>query len=771
VTTLTRAFKGPPLQSYVAQGPRNKALGYALSLGSIVLATWIRVLAEPWIGLHFPFATLFLAVTATAAYGGFGPGLAATGFGIFAAIRFMLPPHDDSTVVVEGVENQAGLALYVLVSLAFILIGNGVRRARNRAESVALQASRDRDQMRTTLASIEDAVIVTDAQAKVLSMNSAAENLTGWTSSDAYLRSLDSVVQVVNEATRRAVESPAGRVLREGVGAAMPNVVLIDRGGRDRFIDSNAAPMRDANGVTIGVVLVFREILERRREEAAHRLLASIVESSQDAIYGKSLDGTIASWNAAAERLYGYAAHEVIGQPSTILTPADRLGEQSAILVQFHDTSENFETVRRRKDGALIHISTTISPVRNEAGVVVGSSTIARDITPQKRAQEDLQKAQEQLREANQRKDEFIAILAHELRNPLAPLRNALGILKVVDASSLEALEARNTAERQVHHLTRLVDDLLDVSRITHGRIELQRKRLELKGIVRHAVENAQGVIDSNHHELTVTLPDEAVWLDVDEVRIVQVLSNLLNNAAQYTAPGGKIALSAAKVGGAVEIRVSDTGLGIAADALPRVFDLFTQVSPKEVRTPHSLGIGLRLVKGLVEMHGGRVEALSAGPGRGSVFVVRLPVAEPPDVPGLPPERSTAAAAPPKRSILIVDDNVDAAESLATLLGLDGHETRVACDGPHALDLVAAHPPDIMLLDIGMPGMDGYEVARRVRQGKGSSRLTLVALTGWGQERDRQRAAEAGFDHHLTKPVEPLALNRIIAGGDSDLGS
>jgi PAS domain S-box-containing protein len=767
--TLTRAFKAPPLQFCVAQGPRNKALGYALALGGVTLATGLRVMAEPWLGLHFPFATLFLAVTATAVYGGFGPGLAAIAFGLFAAIRFLLPPFDDSTVVVEGIENQTGLALYVLVSLGLILLGNGVRRARNRAEAIALQASRDRDQMRTTLASIDDAVIVTDAQGRIQSMNSAAESLTGWKSADALSSPLESVVHVVNEATRRVIESPTVKILRDGVGTALANVILVDRDGRDRFIDSNAAPMRDAQGAIIGVVFVFREILERRREEAAHRLLASIVESSQDAIYGKSLDGTIASWNAAAERLYGYAAHEVIGQPSTILTPSDRLGEQSAILAQFHDTSEHFETVRRRKDGALIHISTTISPVRNEAGVVVGSSTIARDITPQKRAQEELQKAQEQLREADRRKDEFIAILAHELRNPLAPLRNALGILKVADASSPKAIDARNTAERQVHHLARLVDDLLDVSRITHDRIELQKKRLELKGLVQHAVETAQGVIDSNAHKLTVSLPDETVWLDVDDVRIVQVLANLLNNAAQYTTPGGTIELSAAKVGAAIEIRVSDTGLGIAPDALPRVFDLFTQVSPKEARTAHSLGIGLRLVKGLVEMHGGRVEALSAGPGRGSVFVVRLPIAERPEVPNQQPLSAVAPSAVAKRRILIVDDNVDSAESLATLLGLDGHETRVASDGPSALDLVAAHPPDIMLLDIGMPGMDGYEVARRVRQGKDSSRLTLVALTGWGQESDRKRAAEAGFDHHLTKPVEPGALNQIIAGEASGL--
>jgi signal transduction histidine kinase/CheY-like chemotaxis protein len=446
-----------------------------------------------------------------------------------------------------------------------------------------------------------------------------------------------------------------------------------------------------------------------------------------------------------------------------LLIPADRLAEQSAVLVQHHESAEHFETVRRRKDGSIIHVSTSISPVRNEAGAIVGSSTIARDITPQKRAEEELRKAQEQLREADRRKDEFLAILAHELRNPLAPLRNALGILKKADATSDMSVEARDMAERQVHHLARLVDDLLDVSRITHGRVELQKERVELQAAVGHAIETTLVAVEAKHHELTVALPEETVWLEADEVRLAQILTNLLNNAIQYTAPGGKIGLVATLKDNRVEIRVTDTGLGIAPEALPRVFDLFTQVSPKESRTPHSLGIGLRLVKGLVEMHGGQVEALSAGPGRGSVFVVRLPVLEAQEV-ILDLQKAPAKAASVKRRILIVDDNEDAAESLAVLLSLEGHHTHVASDGPSALKAVDAYALDIVLLDIGMPGMDGYEVARRVRQQPGHSGLKLVALTGWGQEHDRERARDAGFDHHLTKPVEPSALHAVIAG-------
>jgi two-component system CheB/CheR fusion protein len=551
-----------------------------------------------------------------------------------------------------------------------------------------------------------------------------------------------------------AAESRLGLALFIIVGLGLTLLGNVVREARNRAEEAARSASRDREQM-------LREIAERRKGEAAHRLLASIVQSSDDAIYGKSLDGVITSWNAAAERLFGYTAEEALGQPSTILTPADRVGEQSAVLVPNHEIAQHFETVRRRKDGTIIHVSTSISPVRNESGVLVGSSTIARDITPQKLAEEGLRRAQEQLREADRRKDEFLAILAHELRNPLAPLRNALEILKGVDAGAATALEARNVAERQVHHLARLVDDLLDVSRITHGRIELQKERVELQTVVKNAVETARGAIDASGHDLTVSLPEEPLWFEGDEVRLVQILSNLLNNAAQYTGSGGKIALHANRFGESVEIRVSDTGLGIAPEALPRVFDMFTQVSPKEARTSHSLGIGLRLVKGLVEMHGGRVEALSAGTGRGSVFVVRLPLASPDlfrPAETLPPLNAPRV----KRRVLIVDDNPDAALSLATLLSLEGHDTRVASDGAAALETLGTHDTDAVLLDIGLPGMDGYEVARRVRRDPALARIKLVALTGWGQDHDRERARAAGFDHHLTKPVEPGDLFRVI---------
>ncbi|WP_439627070.1 PAS domain S-box protein [Gemmata sp.] len=369
------------------------------------------------------------------------------------------------------------------------------------------------------------------------------------------------------------------------------------------------------------------------------------------------------------------------------------------------------------------------------------------------------------LREADRRKDEFLATLAHELRNPLAPIRNALQILKLprVDATTVE--RSRDMMERQVHHLVRLVDDLLDVSRVMRGKIELRKERIELATVAARAVETVQPLIDAQGHDLKVLLPPDPLPLHADPVRMAQVVGNLLTNAAKYTEPGGRIWLTAEREGGEAVLRVRDSGIGIAPNMLPRIFELFVQVDHASTKAQGGLGIGLTLVKNLVEMHNGSVAARSAGLGRGSEFVVRLPVA----VQG--PEQAQAqgtgeqqhAAVPSGHRLLIVDDNRDAADSLAVLLELQGHEVRVAHNGPAALEVTKGYRPDVVFLDIGMPGMDGYEVARRLRQQPGLENVVLAALTGWGQKEDRRRTADAGFNHHLVKPPEPKAVAGVLA--------
>ncbi len=374
---------------------------------------------------------------------------------------------------------------------------------------------------------------------------------------------------------------------------------------------------------------------------------------------------------------------------------------------------------------------------------------------------EELTCQQAELRLADQRKDEFLAVLAHELRNPLAPIASALDILKQPGLDSATAAEARDVADRQLKHLTRLVDDLLDVSRIMRGKIDLRKEKVELASMIARAVETARPLIDGARHQLTISLPDEPAWLEADLVRLAQAVGNLLCNAAKYTEPGGTIRLTATYEAGQVSISVRDSGIGIAPDVMPRLFEMFMQVAPGASRSQGGLGIGLTLVKSLIGMHGGTTEARSDGLGKGSEFIVRIPVALPPLQPGEPLAPVDYGATIVRR-ILIVDDNADAAQSLAVLLRLRGHEVQVALGGAEAIEITEATIPELVFLDIGMPDIDGYEVARRLRS-RFSSSMTLVALTGWGTEQDQRRSREAGFDHHLTKPVELTAVEALIS--------
>lgn len=374
---------------------------------------------------------------------------------------------------------------------------------------------------------------------------------------------------------------------------------------------------------------------------------------------------------------------------------------------------------------------------------------------------EELTRQQSELRLADQRKDQFLAVLAHELRNPLAPIASALDILKQPDVDAATAAKARDVANRQLKHLTRLVDDLLDVSRIMRGKVELRKEKVELAAIVARAVETARPLVDGSRHRLEVSLPAEPVWLEADLVRLAQAVGNLLCNAAKYTEPGGTISLTATCDAGEVAIRVRDNGIGIAPEVMPRLFQMFMQVAPGATRSQGGLGIGLTLVKSLIEMHGGTVEARSQGLGKGSEFLIRLRSAEAPPQAEAPLSRKAVDVAL-GRKILVVDDNADAAESLAVLLRLRGHEVQVALGGNEALEMADANMPELVFLDIGMPDIDGYEVARRLRS-RFNSGMTLVALTGWGTEQDRRRSSDAGFDHHLTKPVELAAVEAVMA--------
>ncbi|MBN9521011.1 response regulator [bacterium] len=364
------------------------------------------------------------------------------------------------------------------------------------------------------------------------------------------------------------------------------------------------------------------------------------------------------------------------------------------------------------------------------------------------------------LQDQDRRKDEFLATLAHELRNPLAPVRNGVQILKMGRDPGRDE-KTLGMMDRQLAHMVHVVDDLLDVSRVSSGKVVLRRERVELRAVVDAAVETTRPVVEAGGHELTVALPDEPLAFDADRTRLAQIFANLLNNAAKYTPAGGPIALTASRDNGTAVVRVADTGVGIPADMLPKVFDMFTQVGASIDRAQGGLGIGLTLVKRLVELHGGTVRAESPGTGRGSTFTVRLPLdLTAPAGAGDPAADGGTGA---RLRVLVVDDNRDAAESLGLVLEMKGHEVRAAFDGPEALRVLGAYRPHLVLLDLGLPGMTGFEVARKIRESPSLRGVMLVALTGWGQEEDRRRTRAAGFDHHLVKPADPDAVERILS--------
>ncbi len=797
------------------------------------------------------------------------------------------------------------------------------------------------------------------------------------------------------------------------------------RDKHDRWYSLRLCPYRTLENKIDGAVVLLVDVDAVKRAEQAMAYLGAIVASSDDAIVSKDLDSVITSWNNGAERLFGYAAEDVIYKPIALLIPADRVDEEPGILERIRrgETVDHYETVRERKDGSRVDISMTVSPIKEAAGRIVGTADIFRDITERKRTEEQLRRSAEmfsklvdlspygiylldsdlriqrvsagakpvfgnvrpligrdfreavriiwsepfaselidifrhtletgepylapslterrhdvdvvesyewqihrvtlsdghygivcyffdatrlrqaeyalreseaqfrtladavpaliwvhdlggreyvnrayrdfldlpleriqqmqwakylhpedaeehlaislraakdrsafeaqfrfrradgeyrwmksigrpritadgtylgyvgcsvditdikrmedelrrfsaKLSDSHRRTNEFLAILAHELRNPLAPIRNALQVLRMKDNNGQSIESASAMMERQVDQMVRLVDDLLDVSRISRGKIELRRERVELASVVHHAVEAARSFTESTGHELTVTLPPNPVYLNADPTRLAQVMGNLLHNAFKFTAEGGHVRLTAQREGELAVIRVRDTGIGIGADELPRIFDMFMQADTSLERSVSGLGIGLTLVKYLVNLHDGSVDVHSAGVGQGSEFVVSLPIMV--ETPSLPTPEPTLSESLPKkaRRILVVDDNRDSATSLATLLKLAGHQTHTAYDGIEAVDAAAAFKPDVVLLDIGLPKLNGYEAARKIRQQPNGTDLVLVALTGWGQEKDRQKSRDAGFNTHMVKPVDLNALMQLLASLPAD---
>ena len=716
----------------------------------------------------------------------------------------------------------------------------------------------------------------------------------------AWIKELDGRYRYANQAAENAFRTPAAalygkrdedvfaretarafiandrRVLAEQ-RALLTRETLLHDDGRVHHSIVTKFPIPGPDGALAMIGGMAIDITEWKEAEIAEALLAAVVESSEDAMISMTLDGTITSWNAAAEQLYGYSAEETIGGSITLVVLPEHHESEHELRegLRRGERIEHYETVRQRKDGRLVDISVTMSPIRDRSGAIVGASKVARDITTRKHTENALRRSEERfrllaetapcfvwtaaadgtvqyvnqscrdyagldpaldprelaalvlhpddlercaaewseslhsgaeyetevrirrfdgayrwfvvravplrgdddaviawfgitvdvhdhktltekLREADRHKNEFLATLGHELRNPLAPIQHSIDLLRLdgTDAPSRDEILTR--MERQVHHLVRLVDDLLQISRVSRGRIELRPERADLGSIVHGAVETSRPLIDKADHEIELDLPDYPVPIEADTVRLEQMIANLLNNAAKFTDPGGRITIKALVESSDAVISVRDTGRGISAHMLPRIFEMFTQGDTTPGAQPHAgLGIGLALVKILAELHGGTITASSAGRDQGSEFVLRLPIVSRKHAPEREPTRS-AAAPHAKARVLVVDDNQDAAETLGMLLHTLGHDVVIAHDGHTALGKASVHHPDVVLLDIAMPGIDGYEVGQRLKKMPELKSTLLIALSGYSE--DREALQRAGFDAYFVKPVDFKSL-------------
>lgn len=784
-----------------------------------------------------------------------------------------------------------------------------ILQARRRAEEELRKQS---EWLRVTLASIGDAVISTDAEGRVTFMNGVAESLTGWPQAEALNRPLSEVFHIINEETRQSVDNPVEKVLREGKVVGLANhTVLIAKDGTERPIDDSAAPIRDDEGQIVGVVLVFHDITERRKAERVKAYLAAIVASSDDAIVSKNLQGIITSWNKGAEKVFGYTAEEAVGQSITMLIPTQYLDEEPIILdkIRRGQSVDHYETVRRRKDGALIDISLTVSPIRDEAGNIIGASKIARDITERQRIQEDLRKSEERYRSltgiltsvvwttdaegafvapqseweaftgqsweehqgwgrisalhaddqermrtqwksaiesrstyelqcriwhissskyhyciahavplfdadgsirewvgntldideqkeaeaererllasertaretaesASRAKDEFLATVSHELRTPLnailgwARLLSSASLDNEVAARSLKAIEQNATAQAQ------LIEDLLDVSRIISGKFRLKAQPLEVEPVIEAAINSVRPTAEAKGIRLQVVLDPDSGPVSGDAGRLQQVVWNLLSNAIKFTPKGGCVQVRLMRINSHIEIEVSDTGQGIEPEFLPYVFDRFRQADGSTTRSYGGLGLGLSIVRHIVELHGGDVAVDSPGKDQGATFTIKLPLIVTQKKAGgerVHPAISSEVALHFQPStalegvrVLIVDDDPESLILLSTVLTQSGAYIKTAGSAEEGFEWVKEWRPDVIVSDIGMPREDGYSFMKRVKTWTRESGtwIPAVALTAYARAEDRMKALASGFQIHVPKPVEPAELITVIA--------
>jgi PAS domain S-box-containing protein len=668
---------------------------------------------------------------------------------------------------------------------------------------------------RVVLAVVPYAMVLLDREGRVTSWNDGARLMLGYERDEVLGQ--PSARFYSREALERHEPATAFREALEA-GYYANESWRVRKDGTRFWADSVLTALFGPERTLTGFVEVIRDLSSRqhvhdqlRDSEQRFRLLIDAVRDY--AIFLLDVDGYVISWNPGAERIKGYRAAEILGSHFSRFYPPDAVArhwpeyelEQARLNGRFED-----EGWRIRKDGSRFWANVVISALHDNAGVHKGFVKITRDLTERRRAEESLRAAHadlevrvrertrelaetnatlrsevaarkrleselratvNQLEEMDQSKNRFLAVLAHELRNPLAPIRNAVELMKLQPAFGEYGVQSRDVIDRQVSHMTRLIDDLLDLSRIIHNGLKLQRQHVPLRSVVDASIETSRPLFDARQQQLTVGLPEEPITVDTDPVRLAQVFSNLLNNASKFTPEHGRVNFTLEREDRDVVARIVDTGIGIPPDQISHAFEMFAQVEPERDRAKGGLGIGLALAKRFVELHGGTIDLFSVGRGQGTTVTVRLPIGVVAEAALMSPERSAAGRAQRKLNVLIADDNTDSAETLRLLLQFFGHDVRVAFDGAEAVRLATEARSDVALLDIGMPIMNGYDAARAIRRLPDTAGIVLVAMTGWGQEGDKLRAQEAGFDLHLTKPVNPEKLQKILDRTQADVDS
>ncbi len=749
-------------------------IAYAVALTSVGVAWGLRAWLDPFLGREAPYITFFLAVAMAAWAGGMGPALIATLLSVVIAWYFYV---GEDGFALNSLKEVLGLGLFVAVSLCVAGITSALRAAREHAQRImresvgrqkALEGTRgelagERDRFAVTLASIGDGVIATDAAGNVTFMNATAEKLTGWPSDEALGRPINKVFRAVDEESRQTIKSPVEQVIatRDAVEPSERSV-LISRRGSEYAIDDSAAPIIDESGTLMGSVLVFRDITAQRRAHAAiaeSELRFRHLADQTPAMIWMTDDTNVHHYfNRTWLEFTGRSTEQEQGDGWTAGMHPEDFAHTLSVYAAAYEKRESFETEFRlkRRGGEYRWVFNRGTPRYDGDRRFEGYIGAALDVT-------DRKIAEEALGHADRRQNEFLAMLAHELRNPLGPIRNAVQIMERLNTGQDRRIDhAREVIDRQSADLTRLIDDLLEVSRIDSGKVTLRRERLAVQEVVRRAADGLAGRAAERRQTLDLRLPDARVFVNGDAARLVQVFGNVIGNALKYTPEGGRIEVTMAMDDNAAEVSIADDGQGIDAALLPHLFDLYRRGSDVERQGNAGLGLGLTIVERLVAMHGGRVTAASAGRGRGSRFAIALPLAEPPAAaPGSTGATPAATDRPPAK-VLVVDDNVDAADAIATLLQFSGYAIEVAHDPEAALAAAARTQPDLVLLDIGLPGMTGYEVAQRIRDSVGGRRTKIVALTGYGQEQDNEQAKAAGFAAYLVKPVDADQLTALV---------